>query len=74
MAKQEKDVKALEKQILEEGVDLTKIPSWVLRMQMHSFYGANTYGMTAMSKMHEEMRNELLRRAKVCGGQKCSNK
>lgn len=74
MTKQEKDIKALEKQIPEEGVDLTKIPSWVLRMQMHSFYGANTYGTSAMTKMHEEMRNELIRRAKARGRQKCSNK
>lgn len=65
------EIKALEKQILEEGVDFTKIPSWVLKQQMYSFYGANTHDTQAMSKMRGEMRNELLRRAKTCGGQKC---
>lgn len=49
-----------------ENIDLTKIPTWVIRSQMMSVYGDGKYLNTPeYKKAYKEMRAELQRRSTI---------
>ena len=52
--------------ILKEPIDLTKIPTWVIRFQMMSIYGDGKYLNTPeYNKFYKEMQAELKRRLTI---------